>query len=175
MEHVILVDGYDKETGHCEKMEVHERGLLHRAFSVFVFNTQGALLLQKRASSKYHSGGKWTNTCCGHPRPGESVEQAARRRLTEEMGLQCNLSRLFSFHYKAEFPEDGLVENEIDHVWMGVTDTLPKLNPDEAEDYSYVSPEDIKNRLSARPDDFTIWFRLCFDRVLDKIKETRFG
>src|SRR3954468_18060458 len=127
---VILVDEYDNEIGTMPKMEAHLKGKLHRAFSVFIFNAEGDLLLQQRALDKYHSGGKWTNTCCSHPRPGEDTLTAANRRLREEMGMNAELSHAFSFTYQADLL-DGLTENEFDHVYFGISDDAPVMNPEE--------------------------------------------
>src|SRR4051812_29121136 len=121
---VILVDDNDREVGVMEKMEAHRRGLLHRAFSIFIFNSRGELLLQKRALSKYHSGGLWTNTCCGHPMPGENIETAANRRLNEEMGINCVLNNIFQFHYNVLL-DHAMTENEIDHVLFGICENNP--------------------------------------------------
>ena len=134
MEEVILVDENDRELGFMEKMEAHEKALLHRAFSIFVFNKKGDLMIHQRAFSKYHSGGLWTNTCCSHPRKNESVEQAAHRRLMEEMGMTCSVDFQFKFTYKASF-NNGLIEHECDHVFFGITDDLPGPNPSEVDDF----------------------------------------
>ena len=137
LEYVILVDENDRETGLMEKQEAHEKGLLHRAFSIFIFNHKNELLLQQRALHKYHSAGLWTNTCCSHPRAGESIEQAAHRRLQEEMGFDCELYKKTSFIYKAEF-ENGLTEHEFDHILVGHYDQAIHINPQEVAAYKWV-------------------------------------
>ncbi|MGC8851384.1 MAG: isopentenyl-diphosphate Delta-isomerase, partial [Candidatus Micrarchaeia archaeon] len=137
MEQVILVDENDRELGVGEKMEVHRNGQLHRAFSIFVFNSDGKLLIHQRAKEKYHSGGLWTNTCCSHPRPGEKLDEAIHRRLVEEMGFDCPLKEVFSFVYQVKF-ENGLFEHELDHVYIGKFDGDPKPNPAEVMDWKWV-------------------------------------
>ena len=136
MEQVILVDEKDKEIGLEEKIKAHKEGKLHRAFSVFVFNQKGEMLLQRRALTKYHSGGLWTNTCCSHPRKGEDVDKAASRRLKEEMGFSCGLKEVFSFIYKTGF-DNGLMEHEFDHVFVGAYESEPKINPEEVAEYKW--------------------------------------
>ena len=165
MEEVILVDEQDRPIGAMEKMEAHEQGLLHRAFSIFVFNSEGELLLHQRAFDKYHSGGLWTNTCCSHPRPGETVLEAGHRRLMEEMGMTCELHERFTFHYRSEL-DQGLIEHELDHVIFGVSDELPVLNPEEVAAYRYASLEEISDEMANDPDLFTEWFKICFAEVL---------
>lgn len=167
---VVLVDENDLQTGVAGKMEAHEKGLLHRAFSVFIFNSKGQLLLQRRAMEKYHSPGLWTNTCCSHPRVGEDIMEAAHRRLSEEMGMSCELRKAFSFVYRAEL-ENGLIEHEYDHVFIGHTDTLPQLNLSEAMDYQYESISEVSKQMSAEPQNFTSWFRICWSTVQDKLNE----
>lgn len=164
MEKVLLVDRDDNILGEMEKMEAHEKGLLHRAFSVFVFNTENELLLQKRASSKYHSGGLWSNTCCSHPRSGETAVQAGERRLTEEMGFTVSLENKFSFIYEAKL-DNELTEHELDHVLIGYFSDEPQMNPEEVEDWKYVSLDDLEEHMDDNPDDYTVWFRVIFDRV----------
>jgi len=165
VEEVILVDKNDVECGTMEKMEAHKNGgTLHRAFSVFIFNTKGELLLQKRAEHKYHSGGLWTNTCCSHPRPGETTREAGNRRLVEEMGMECKLIELFSFEYKAELNQ-GMTEWELDHVLVGLSDTEPKINTDEVAEYNYMPLDEIDNDLKINPQNYTEWFKICFERV----------
>ncbi|MBM56226.1 MAG: isopentenyl-diphosphate delta-isomerase [Euryarchaeota archaeon] len=165
VEEVILVDKNDVEVGTMEKMEAHrDGGTLHRAFSVFVFNTDGDLLLQRRAEHKYHSGGLWTNTCCSHPRPGETVREAANRRLVEELGMECKLVELFSFEYKAEL-DGGMTEWELDHVLLGLSDLDPQINPDEVAEYKYMPLSEIDLDLKSNPDHYTEWFKICFKRV----------
>lgn len=163
-EQVVLVDAADQQIGVADKQSAHVDGALHRAFSVFLFNSAGELLLQKRASSKYHSGGLWTNTCCGHPRPGEPLAAAARRRLQEEMGLDCELSRAFQFSYRAEL-ENGLIENEIDHVFVGSCDLPPRLNADEAEAFRWLSLDRLQTDINRRPTQYSYWLRHCFPRI----------
>jgi isopentenyl-diphosphate delta-isomerase len=165
-EFVILVDQHDRETGIMEKMQAHRKAELHRAFSVFVFNGKGELMLQQRAFSKYHSPGLWTNTCCSHPRPGEDTEAAAHRRLVEEMGFDCQLSKAFHFTYIAPFDND-LTEHEVDHVFIGFSDELPVINTDEVASFKFESLENIGNQMYNNPEQFTVWFRIAFDRVVE--------
>ncbi|MBI1267394.1 MAG: isopentenyl-diphosphate Delta-isomerase [Cryomorphaceae bacterium] len=166
MEHVILVDEYDREIGQMEKLQAHESGNLHRALSVFLFNSKGELLLQQRALEKYHSPGLWTNTCCSHPRPGEQSKDAAVRRLKEEMGMSCTLTKSFDFIYRAEF-ENGLIEHELDHVFIGCSDDKPVMNPSEVASWKYISQENLVADIRNNPDLYTVWFKLCLQRVLD--------
>jgi isopentenyl-diphosphate delta-isomerase len=163
-EYVILVDASDMETGIMEKMQAHREAKLHRAFSVFIFNTEGRLLLQQRALSKYHSPGLWTNTCCSHPRPGETTDVAAHRRMREEMGFDCEMEEVFTFTYKAEF-DNNLTEHEVDHVFVGTAELLPVINPEEVESYRFATIEDIRKEMNLNPELFTVWFRIAFDRV----------
>ncbi len=167
MEKVILVDKTDHQIGEMEKQEAHIKGLLHRAFSIFIFNSKGEVLLQQRALHKYHSGGLWTNTCCSHPRNGETTIQAANRRLKEEMGMSCVLKEEFSFIYKAKLDND-LYEHELDHVLFGTTDLQPKINKEEVADYKYSSFQDIQQEMKDYPERYTAWFKICFDEVIKK-------
>ena len=167
MEKVILVDKTDHQIGEMEKQEAHIKGLLHRAFSIFIFNSKGEVLLQQRAFHKYHSGGLWTNTCCSHPRNGETTIQAANRRLKEEMGMSCALNEEFSFIYKAKLDND-LYEHELDHVLFGTTDSLPLINKEEVADYKYSSFQDIQQEMKEYPEKYTAWFKICFDEVIKK-------
>lgn len=162
-EQVILVDQENQPLGLMGKMEAHLKGELHRAFSVFVFNSRGELLLQRRATHKYHSGGLWTNTCCSHPRDNESLEEAAHRRLVEEMGFDCELEYGFSFLYHQQVGE--LIEHELDHVFVGNYDGEPTVNPDEVDTWKAMSIDEVKADLEINPDNYTVWFRLCFDLV----------
>ncbi|WP_443943509.1 isopentenyl-diphosphate Delta-isomerase [Pedobacter sp. AW1-32] len=171
MEQIILVDECDRPQGLMEKMEAHEKGVLHRAFSVFIFNSVGELLLQKRALNKYHSGGLWTNTCCSHPRENENNLDAANRRLNEEMGMSCVLTYGFNFVYKAIF-DDGLIEHEFDHVFFGVTDERPNINIEEVEDYAYVSLKKLREDILMKPERFTPWLRICLDEVAKHIENS---
>lgn len=164
MENVVLVDSNDNQIGICEKMEAHQKALLHRAFSIFLFNDKKEWLLQQRADGKYHSEGLWSNTCCSHPRPDESIEQAAQRRLMEEVGLVTKLERHFSFQYKHEF-EGGLVENELDHILIGTTNELPTLNLDEVKDIKFVSFDALEKDIDLNPENYTVWFKLIYKRV----------
>ncbi len=159
MEEVIVVDTQDNPTGTAEKMAAHKEGLLHRAISVIIFNSKNELLIQKRAINKYHSGGLWTNTCCSHPKPNENTQQAAERRLMEEMGIRAPLKWAFSFHYKVDF-ENGLTENELDHVWVGISDQIPSPHPEEASDYKYVSVDWLVQDMKENPDHYTHWFHI---------------
>lgn len=164
-EQVVLVDESDKETGVAEKMEAHRQGLLHRAFSIFVFNDDGKLLLQKRALTKYHSGGLWSNTCCGHPRPGEPIREAARRRLNEEMGIDCDCRELFGFIYRAEL-DHGLSEHEYDHVLAGSCSRDPRPAPEEACDWRWIAPGALQYDIHKRPEHYTYWLRRSLNTVM---------
>jgi isopentenyl-diphosphate delta-isomerase len=162
---VILVDENDNETGIAGKMETHRRGRLHRAFSIFIFNDEGTLLLQKRAVAKYHSGGLWSNTCCGHPRPGESIADASRRRLLEEMGIDCACREVFSFLYKVDF-DNNLSEFEYDHVMMGICNQDPQPAPEEACDWQWIALSALQNDIKERPDQYTYWLKRSLDAVM---------
>jgi isopentenyl-diphosphate delta-isomerase len=155
---IPLVDDQDNIVGHAEKLDVHVKGLLHRAFSILVYNNQREILIHQRASSKYHSPGLWTNTCCGHPNEGESTEAAVHRRLFEEMGFDCPLNYSFTFRYLAKF-DNGLIENEIDHVYTGEYNGGFTVNPEEVADYKWLSKAEIINEITKSPESFTIWFR----------------
>lgn len=165
-EYVILVNERDEVVGFEEKSKAHQDGMLHRAFSVFIFNSSGESLLQRRAWTKYHSGGMWSNACCSHPIPGESIEAAAHRRLKEEMGFDCDLHELFSFIYRVEL-NGGLVEHELDHVMVGRFDGEPKPNATEVEDWQWVVSNELSNRMTEQPDQYTYWFRLSFEQVCE--------
>lgn len=162
---VVLVDEHDRAIGTMNKLEAHRSATLHRAFSVFVFNSGGQLLLQRRANGKYHSGGLWSNTCCGHPRPGEHVADAASRRLGEEMGFSSVLRPQFDFTYKADVG-NGLTEHEFDHVFFGVMDNEPQPDPDEASEWRFVEPAALLSEMRAAPQHFTAWLRACFPQVM---------
>ena len=171
IEKVILVDKNDNEVGTMEKQEAHVKGLLHRAFSVFIFNDKNELLLQRRAVNKYHSGGLWTNTCCSHPRQNEKTKDAAKRRLLEEMGMRSTLKKQFDFVYKAKL-DNNLYEHEFDHVFFGFTNDLPIINPEEVEEYTYKTLEDIGNEMKTIPDKYTEWFKICFREVVNSHRNT---
>ena len=163
MEEVILVNGLDEITGYMEKMEAHRKGLLHRAFSVLIYNSKGELLLQQRAAGKYHSPLLWTNTCCSHPRKNETVEQAAARRLNEEMGINCALKNTGSFIYKTTV-DQGLTEHELDYVLKGVSDDHPLVNEVEVADFAYVHPDEVMRRIALNPEQYTVWFRILSEK-----------
>ena len=167
-EEVILVDETDTPLGTMEKMEAHRQALLHRAFSVFIFNSKGEMLLQQRSPEKYHSAGLWTNACCSHPRPGEDTLAAAVRRLEEELGFTTKLEKLFDFTYRSEFA-NGLTEFEFDHVFAGIWDQPVYPNRAEVSDYCYRSLSDIHAGLQTDPETFTSWFRLAFPLITEKI------
>jgi len=169
-EKVILVDKNDNQVGLMPKLEAHEKGVLHRAFSIFIFNSKYELLLQKRASSKYHSGGLWTNTCCSHPREGEDILDAANRRLDEEMGITTSLRKVYDFIYKAEL-DNQLTEHEFDHVFYGVFDNDPTLNKDEAEDFKWVDMETLNNDIIKNEDNYTVWFKIAFEYFYNYLKK----
>jgi isopentenyl-diphosphate delta-isomerase len=168
-EFLILVDEHDKPWGKLEKDQVHQLGLLHRAFSAFIFNSKGELLLQQRADGKYHSAGLWTNTCCSHPRFGEELKDAVARRLEEEMGLICETKFIFSFIYKAKF-ENGLTEHEFDHVYYGVSDDQPTPNPSEVSQWKYVTLESLQKDISINPSNYTVWLNICLPKLMDYLK-----
>ena len=162
----MIVDADGQTRGTMEKMAAHRTGTLHRAFSVFIFNSKGQLLLQQRAVDKYHSGGLWTNTCCSHPYLGESTLDAANRRLQEEMGMACELTELFQFSYRHEF-ENGLIENEYDHVFMGTSDELPLPNEAEVAGFRYADTDLLLFEFVEQPDLYTPWFKICLEQVLE--------
>jgi isopentenyl-diphosphate delta-isomerase len=167
-QNVVLVDELDQEIGLMEKLEAHEKGLLHRAFSVLVFNSLGELLLQRRAFGKYHSEGLWTNTCCSHPFPAESILEAGQRRLYEEMGFNCELNQSFSFIYKADL-DNGLTEYELDHVLIGFSDETPHLNLEEVSAFQWMTLETIRAEMIENPEKYTAWFRILVQEHADKI------
>jgi isopentenyl-diphosphate Delta-isomerase len=158
-EQVVLVDEHDRELGVSEKLRAHRDGALHRALSVFVFDDDDRLLLQRRAAGKYHSGGEWTNTCCSHPRPGEPVDEAARRRLREEMGIDCPVEKAFEFMYREDVG-GGLIEHELDHVFVGRWSGEPRPDPAEADGWRWLSLAEAAEDASAHPERYTAWFRL---------------
>lgn len=169
MEHVVLVDEKDTQIGIMEKMAAHIVPRLHRAFSIFIFNSKGELLLQQRALTKYHSPGLWTNTCCSHPWNGETLEQATARRLKEEMGMQCDMHEVFTFIYKAPVGL-GLIEHEFDHVWFGQSDEEPHINTEEVASWKYMNLDDIAVDIKAHPELYTEWFKISFDEILRHCK-----
>ena len=163
-EKVILVNHSDDAIGTMEKMKAHEQPVLHRAFSVFIFNSKGEMLLQRRAGEKYHSGGLWTNACCSHPRPGEATAVAAARRLAEEMGFSTPLEKVFDFVYEASF-ENGLHEHEFDHVFIGEYEGLIEPDPVEVSEFRYVKMDDLAASLESNPEEYTAWFAIAFPRI----------
>lgn len=167
---VILVNESDEEVGRCEKMLAHEEGLLHRAFSIFLFNSVGEMLLHKRALSKYHSGGLWTNACCSHPMPGIPIEYTLQEKLKQEMGFQCPLQFSFSFIYKAAM-DNNLTEHEFDHVYLGEYNGSPVPNPEEVCDWRYFPIQDIHNLIDTHPELFTEWFKIAFPQVIQNIEK----
>ena len=167
---IVLVDSQDRAVGVGDKMDVHRRGLLHRAFSAFVFDSAGRLLLHQRSFGKYHCGGLWTNTCCSHPGPDEPVAAAGERRLAEEMGFSCALTPLFGFEYRAEL-DGGLVEHEYDHVLVGASDDTPAPDPEEVAAYEWVALDEVERRIHAHPERFTPWFKIALPRVVAALRE----
>jgi isopentenyl-diphosphate Delta-isomerase len=162
-EYVVLVDERDNELGVMEKMEAHQKGVLHRAFSVFIFNDEGKMLLQRRALNKYHSEGLWTNACCSHPRPNEAPMEAANRRLMEEMGMRATLALKTSFIYKTEFDND-LTEHELDYIFIGRSNQEPKINPEEVHEYKWLNVSSIHEQIQKQPNDFTSWFKIAMEK-----------
>jgi isopentenyl-diphosphate delta-isomerase len=169
-ENVILVNQNDEQIGLMPKMEAHEKAVLHRAFSVFVLNDKNEIMLQQRASHKYHSPLLWTNTCCSHQRDGETNIQAGSRRLFEEMGFETGLKELFHFIYKAPF-DNGLTEHELDHVMIGYYNDEPKINPDEVENWKWMSIEDVAKDMQLQPEIYTVWFKIIFDEFYHFLEE----
>lgn len=169
-DNVILVDPGNREIGSMEKMEAHRKGLLHRAISVFIVDSGGRWLLQKRAKDKYHSSTLWTNTCCSHPFPNERNSDAANRRLSEEMGIRCNLNELFHFTYKENL-DNELTEHEIDHVFFGVCDDVPSVNHNEVMDFKYITYADLQEDIASNPQNYTVWFKMIVERVHDQIEQ----
>lgn len=165
-EHVILVDHHDQPIGTMEKMEAHRKALLHRAFSVFIFNDRDEMLIHRRAFSKYHSGGLWTNACCSHPRPDELTENAAVRRLQEEMGFTTEVEYAFSFIYKAPL-DNELTEHEFDHVFIGYYNETPQINPEEVEEYRFISVSELMTDVELHPNHYTVWFKIALPRLLE--------
>ncbi len=168
MEEVVLVDRQDNPLGTMEKMEAHRKALLHRAFSVFIFNRKGEMLLQRRAPNKYHSPGLWTNACCSHPRPGEDTGEAAKRRLKEELGFTTDLEKSFDFIYRSEF-DNGLTEFEFDHVFTGTYDETIHPNPEEVSDQCFQTLDQVRTGLASHPDNYTAWFHVAFPLLIEKM------
>lgn len=168
---VVLVDRKDNAIGEMEKLLAHQQGELHRAFSVFIFNDKGELLLQQRAANKYHGGGLWTNTCCSHPQLGEDIRMSAIERLHYEMGLKCDLKLVYSFIYK-EPVENNLIEHELDYVFVGQTNQNPVLNKDEVQDYKWMNPTEILSDINENPSHYTVWFKQAFPELLSKVNNT---
>jgi isopentenyl-diphosphate delta-isomerase len=167
-EHVILVDENDRQIGVMPKLEAHQKAVLHRAFSVFVFNGNNELMLQQRAMHKYHSPGLWTNTCCSHQRDGETNIEAGKRRLQEEMGFVTNLEETISFIYKAPF-DNGLTEHEFDHVLVGYYNKEPNINSEEVADWKWMTLDAVKKDMDIHPESYTVWFKIIFDKFLQHL------
>ncbi|ECL4818663.1 isopentenyl-diphosphate Delta-isomerase [Salmonella enterica] len=172
MDDVILIDRDDNATGTMDKILAHKKGMLHRAVSVYIINDNGEVLLQQRAAKKYHSGSLWSNTCCTHPLPGEDIMSAAGRRLMEEMGMKCNLLKLFPLYYNVDVG-NGFREHEITHVFYGVSNDIPVLNPEEAASFSYVSPDNIVYEINRSPEKFTEWFKSCFPKIINHLVSSK--
>lgn len=171
-EHVILVNEKDQEIGLMPKLEAHQKAVLHRAFSVFIFNSENELMLQQRASNKYHSPNLWTNTCCSHQRSGESNIQAGTRRLYEEMGFTTSLKEITSFIYKAPF-DNGLTEHELDHIMVGYYNEDPVINSDEVEDWKWMKIEDVKKDILLNPNIYTAWFKIIFKNFYNHLNNSK--
>lgn len=170
MDNVVLVNSKDQPLGVMEKLKAHQTGALHRAFSVLIFNSKGEILLQKRADSKYHSGGLWTNACCSHPLPDESTQDAAERRLAEEMGIKLRPDFAYKFIYKASL-DNQLIEHEYDHVFIGYFDGEPTLNRQEASAWKYLSMNKLKADVAKHPEHYTVWFKIILDNLDEYISE----
>lgn len=168
-EFVVLIDEKDNQLGLMEKQEAHVAGLLHRAFSVFVFNAKNELLLQQRADEKYHSPGLWTNSCCSHPRENETYEHAARRRLQEELGFDCEIEEKFHFIYKAQLGEQ-LFEHELDRVFVGFYEGEMKINPEEVKAVKWIAMDELIEDLKVHPENYTAWFKIIFDKYIEKLE-----
>lgn len=168
-ENVILVNEKDEQIGLMPKMEAHQKAVLHRAFSVFLMNDKGEIMLQQRAAHKYHSPLLWTNTCCSHQREGESNVEAGNRRLFEEMGVKADLKDLFHFIYKAPF-DNGLTEHELDHVLFGYFNDAPQINPEEVADWKWMKLEDVKVDMEKQPELYTVWFKIIFDEFYEYLE-----
>ena len=164
MEEVILVNKQDEETGTMEKLEAHLKGILHRAFSIFIFNNKNEMLLQQRAANKYHSGGLWTNACCSHPTPDETIDEATRKRLKHEMGIDLQPDFAYKFIYESKLDQD-LTEHELDYVYTGIFDGIPAVNQEEVEDWKFVNIKSLRNDLNQHPDHYTVWFRLIMNHA----------
>lgn len=169
MELVVLVNEADQQIGLMEKLEAHQKGLLHRAFSVFLFNKKGEMLLQKRANTKYHSPNLWTNAVCSHPRNGESYKNGAMRRLNEELGISTEIEEKFHFIYKADVGQN-LWEHELDYVFVGIYDGIFNLNPNEVSETRYISLIDLQKEMLSNPDNFTEWFKIILNKYLEFLK-----
>ena len=170
MTEVVLVNEADEPTGTMEKMEVHQKGLLHRAFSIFIFNSKGEMLLQQRAANKYHNAELWTNACCSHPAPGEKILMAATKRLQEEIGFTTSLQKAFDFTYNASF-ENGLTEHEFDHVFVGNYDGEIIANPNEVKDYCYKTMDEVESSIQSHSQKFTPWFKIAFPKIKEYISQ----
>ncbi|MBW2979071.1 isopentenyl-diphosphate Delta-isomerase [Candidatus Woesearchaeota archaeon] len=166
---VVLVNKEDKELGTEEKIKAHKQGKLHRAFSIFIFNSKGEMLIQKRARNKYHSGGLWTNACCSHPKPNEKLEDAAHRRLKEEMGFDCALKEIFFFTYKANLG-NNMIEHELDHVFFGIYNGKVHPNPKEVEDFKWVDLTTLTKDIKRNEKRYTYWFKIAIPKVIKYFK-----
>ncbi len=167
---VVLVDENDNPIAEMDKLAAHEKGYLHRAFSIFIFNNNGELLLQQRANHKYHGAGLWTNTCCSHPQWEEDVKSSAIQRLNYEMGMQCDIKWVYSFIYN-ERVENNLIEHELDYVFVGYSEESPVLNRDEVQDYKWMEVKKILSDIEHNPTHYTIWFKYAFPELLSKINQ----
>jgi isopentenyl-diphosphate delta-isomerase len=169
MPKILLVNKNDKEIGFDDKLKVHKLGLFHRAFSIFIFDSKGRLLIQKRAKNKYHSGGLWSNTCCSHQKQNETLDIATHKRLKEEIGFDCELKPSFNFSYQVKF-DNGLIENEFDHVFIGFCDKSPKINPKEASDCKYIFLSELKLDIKNNPQNYTDWLKIIMEKYFFKLK-----
>lgn len=169
---VVIVNEQDEQLGTLDKLEAHQKGVLHRAFSIFIINKNNDLLLQQRAADKYHSQNLWSNTCCSHPMPGEDTIAAAHRRLMEEMGFDCDLQFMFTLRYCSEVG-NGLTENEMDHVYIGRYDGLVNTNPEEVQSYRFIPIDELLQAIKENPTTFTAWLQLALPKFIDKLQETQ--